>query len=86
MVRQIQNLQRQNGTAIKLAVVVDKYELDAENLQVAYSLRDVNNEQIESNILTFDQSVINAWGSTNDAIWNAVANELGATFINNTEQ
>lgn len=81
MVRQIQNLTRQNGVAKSIACSVNSYDLEGDIVQVAYSLRDVNDEQIETDVLTFGASVVNAWDTTNTALWNAVANELGAIFI-----
>lgn len=68
-------------TATSLACCVDKYDLEAANIQIIYSLRNQNDEQIKQGVITFGEEVVNSWGSNNDVIWNAVATELNITFI-----
>lgn len=81
MAKKIQDYQTKNGTATSMACCIDKYDLEGDNLQVSYSLRNSDNEQIETDILTFGLDVINSWGAVNDPIWTAVAEKKGIIFI-----
>ena len=81
MPRKIQQLIRSNGVASSIACIIDKCDLEANNLQVGYSLRNEDGEQIEYSILTLGEEIATTAAINKEAIWNAVAAKLGATFI-----